>query len=255
MCARNKNRILVFCLCFMISAITILQLGCGIAIAQGIEIPKVHSNVYVYDEEDILTDQQEHEINLMLKYLDEKTTVEFAVVTTDSFNGYSIEDYAHDLFNNLGIGKKGKDNGILLLVSATERHGRLEIGYGIEDILTDSKCGAILDKCYVVHRDKEEHSDSICETVKGVLSVLGKHYGIELVENQDEIIKDIEKADSMKEIKLLIFAMIFVLIMAAFIAVIDDGSIGGGHYGGGFHSSGGGGHFGGGFSGGGGASR
>lgn len=250
---RKQNRMVTFCLCFMLFVLMAFQLECCNAFAQGVNIPTVRENVYVYDDEDLLTDEQEQDLNKILRYLDENTTVEFAVITADSFGGYSIEDYAHDLFNGLGLGKSGKDNGILLLISASEGHGRLEIGYGIEDILTDAKCGAILDKYYVPLRDKGEHGDSVYDTTLGVLSVLGDHYGIELVENQDEIIKNIEESDRAMQIVQIVIAIILICIWLW--VKISVGGSGGGYYGGGFRSSGGGGHFGGGFSGGGGASR
>lgn len=258
MCARKQNRMVTFILCFMLLVLMAFQFECCIAFAQGVNIPTVRENIYVYDDEDLLTDEQEQDLNKILRYLDENTTVEFAVITTDSFGGYSIEDYAHDLFNGLGLGKSGKDNGILLLISASEGHGRLEIGYGIEDILTDAKCGAILDKYYVPLRDKSEHGESVYDTTLGVLSVLGDHYGINLVENQDEIIKNIEKSDTAEKITEIVLIVIAVIILAFIIACLDEftgGSGGSGFHSGGFFSSGGGGHFGGGFSGGGGASR
>jgi len=251
---RNRNRVITFCLCFMVCVMVILNLGTSIAIAQGIDVPNVRSNVYVYDDEHLLTDDQEQELNTLLRYLEEKTSIEFAVVTTSSFNDYSIEDYAHDLFNELGLGKRKKDNGILLLVSASEGHGRLEIGYGIDDILTDSKCGVILDDYYVVYRDKEEHGNSVYYTVKGVLSLLGQNYNIEFVENQEEIARNIEK-DEHDEMVIEIIIIIILILIYIWFSMNSDG-YGGGHYhSGGFRSSGGGGHFGGGRSGGGGASR
>lgn len=253
---RKWKRVIGYLLCFLTCAVVMLELCSGFALAQGVNVPRVKENTYVYDDEDLLSDEQESELNYLLRNLEQQTTIEFAVVTTDSFNGMSIEDYANQLFNSLRIGKSGKDNGILFLVSKNEGHGRLEIGYGIDDVLTDSKCGNILDTYYVPNRDEGKDAESVYETARGTLAELGEKYGIELVSNQEEIVKTIQKKDRDDSIKESIVLIIVIVIYFAFRLLIGSGGSGGGHYyGGGYHSSGGGGHFGGGFSGGGGASR
>ena len=97
----------------------------GVSYAQGVHVPQVKENTYIYDQEGVLTSSERDNVNYVLKYLEDKTSIEFAVVTTSSFSGMSIEDYAHDLFNSLKIGKASKDNGILFLLSAKEGHARL----------------------------------------------------------------------------------------------------------------------------------
>lgn len=69
---------------------------------------------------------------------------EIAVVTVSSLDGMSVEEYANTLFNQWGIGKKGSDNGVLLLVAPTERAVRIEVGYGLEAILPDGLAGDII---------------------------------------------------------------------------------------------------------------
>jgi len=67
-----------------------------------------------------------------------------AVVTVDSLEDEPIEDVANRLFREWGIGKKGKDEGLLLLFAVRDRKDRAEIGYGLEPIVTDADAGAIL---------------------------------------------------------------------------------------------------------------
>jgi uncharacterized protein len=66
----------------------------------------------------------------------EATSAEIAVVTVPSLQGMSVEEYANKLFGAWGIGKKGKDNGLLVLVAPTEQKMRIEVGYGLEPVLT-----------------------------------------------------------------------------------------------------------------------
>jgi uncharacterized membrane protein YgcG len=68
-----------------------------------------------------------------------------AVVVIQSLDGLSIEEAAVRLFELWGIGKKSRDNGVLVLWSTDDRRVRVEVGYGLEGVLNDGKVGAILD--------------------------------------------------------------------------------------------------------------
>lgn len=127
-------------------------------------------DTYVYDQGDFISDDQEEVINNLLVQLEEKTTVEFAVITIPSLNGLTIEQYAVRLANELGIGKADEDNGILLLVSQTDSKVRLEIGVGLQGILPDSLCGRILDDYFVPSREKGNYNDACFNTVNAVIN-------------------------------------------------------------------------------------
>lgn len=67
-----------------------------------------------------------------------------AVVTVNNLGGSTVEDFAQDLFTRWKIGKKGKDNGVLLLAAIQDRKVRIHVGYGLEPDLTDARCGEII---------------------------------------------------------------------------------------------------------------
>ncbi len=79
-----------------------------------------------------------------IQQVESKTTAEIAVVTLLSLNGMTLEDFASGLFKQWGIGKKGKDNGILVLVCPPERKIRIEVGYGLEAIIPDGLSGSVI---------------------------------------------------------------------------------------------------------------
>lgn len=81
-----------------------------------------------------------------LAALEKDTTAELAVVTVDSLDGNSIQEYAAGLFEVWGIGKKDKDNGLLLIVSPDTSDVWIEVGYGLEPVITDGRAGRILDR-------------------------------------------------------------------------------------------------------------
>ena len=72
------------------------------------------------------------------------TGVQMAIVTVDTLDGQPIDDVANTLYRKWGVGKKGKDEGILLLVATKDRKDRIEVGYGLEPILPDGFDGSVL---------------------------------------------------------------------------------------------------------------
>jgi len=80
-----------------------------------------------------------------LNTLSKETGAEIAVVTVISLGGDSIEDYAVRLFQDWGIGQKNVNNGVLFITSLTDQKVRIEVGYGLEPIITDGRAGRILD--------------------------------------------------------------------------------------------------------------
>lgn len=95
------------------------------------------------------------EIKKVTEDLEAQTSDELAVVTVKSVAPMPLKDYAVELFKRWGIGKKKKDNGVLFIVAVDDHRVEIEVGYGLEGVLTDGKCGEILDT-YVVPRFKEK---------------------------------------------------------------------------------------------------
>lgn len=98
----------------------------------------------VVDRADILSDAKERELSARLEALERDTSDQVVVVTLPSLQGYEIEDYGYRLGRAWGIGQKGQDNGVLLIVAPTERKVRIEVGYGLEPILTDTLSALII---------------------------------------------------------------------------------------------------------------
>ena len=181
-----------------------------------IQVPEVLEDTYVYDQGNIISDDQEAVINNILVQLEEKTTVEFAVITIPSLNNLTIEQYAVKLANTLGIGKAGEDNGILLLVSKTDTKVRLEIGRGLQGFLTDSVSGRILDKYFVPSREKDNYNDACFNTVNAVINCIANSddYEFSEIEGLDpEIAVETEDKLTAGQVFGIILLIIFLLIL------------------------------------------
>lgn len=246
----KKNRIFSFVMLFLLLVSLVSGTTVQAISSEKIQIPRAEKNVFIYDEDNIINDKTEKKLNQMLVELEKKTGAEFAVISVKSLLDNSIETYSNTVFNELGIGKSGEDNGVLLLFSRSDKKVRLEIGRGLEGCLNDSKCGRILDNYFVPYREKDNYSKATKMTVEAVLNILAKEYDIS--------IKDLEDVSVDDDTSDFGAVAIFILILIAYIAIsLSSDSVGGssgGFFSGGSSGSSGGG-FGGGFSGGGGASR
>lgn len=258
----NKKRIISYMMLLMVlttlmsmltGCTTLMSMLTRCTTSEKIPIPKVEKDVYIYDEDNVVDDDLEEELNKMLVELEKKTEAEFAVVSVKSLLDRSIEDYANNLFNTLGIGKKGKDNGVLLLFSRSDEKVRLEIGRGLEGCINDSKCGRILDDYFVPYRENDEYTKATEMTVKAILNVIAEEYEIDIQGLEKDLSVEDDSDDGLPLCVWIIAILIFISIVIGVICDVGSSS-GGGFHGG---SSGGfsGGGFGGGFSGGGGASR
>ena len=107
--------------------------------------PRRAGNGFVTDGGGVLGPEYIRLIDGICRDLQAKTTIELAVVTVGDFGGTTSEDFAEKLFRRFAIGAAGKDNGLLLLCARDDRTVRLEVGYGLESMITDAQASSILD--------------------------------------------------------------------------------------------------------------
>ncbi|MDB5441354.1 MAG: hypothetical protein JWM33_3781 [Caulobacteraceae bacterium] len=98
----------------------------------------------VVDDANILPPQVESDLTGKLASLEASSGRQLVVVTLPSLQNYPIEEYGYQLGRAWGIGEAKADNGVLLIVAPTERKVRIEVGYGLEPILTDTLSTVIL---------------------------------------------------------------------------------------------------------------
>jgi uncharacterized protein len=98
----------------------------------------------VVDEAQILSPQTEAALTTRLADLETRTGRQLVVATLPSLQGYEIEEYGYQLGRAWGIGGKEDDDGALLIVAPKERKVRIEVGYGLEGVLTDALSSVII---------------------------------------------------------------------------------------------------------------
>lgn len=236
-----------------------------------------YRQLIVVDNANILDPVYKDKIKQLALSIEKETTVEIVIVTVKSLEGESIDTYAERLFREAGIGKKDKDNGLLILVAKQEREYRFEVGYGLEGTITDSMKVNIGDRIIVPNFRNGEYGKGIYEAmvvveglVKGNEEVISQ-YSMKQGGSEAVIPYDMGQSGADAAIP-YIFALVFIIVILFIIFVVIMGILNYQKYssdpewrrrhryrerpvefpiGGGWHSGGG---FGGGFGGGGGFS-
>jgi uncharacterized protein len=130
----------------------------------------------VVDEAGILTPGFKSEISAQLAAHEQTTSNQLVVVTLKSLQGYDIADYANLLFRHWGIGRKGKNNGVLLIVAPNDRKMRIEVGYGLEGVLTDAESHTIIERVIKPYFKQAEYEQGIRAGVGAILTAFGGEF-------------------------------------------------------------------------------
>jgi uncharacterized protein len=105
------------------------------------DIKKIHPTGYVSDLAGVISPDAKTRLEALCAELEQKSSAQMAIVTVQSLEGESVENYAVDLFKQLGVGSKKDNRGVLLLVAPNERKYRIEVGYGLEPVINDARAG------------------------------------------------------------------------------------------------------------------
>ena len=227
-----------------------LLLWLFIASAQALTFPALSGRVV--DDGQMLDPATRQQLAQTLEAHEKATGEQVVVVTVPDLQGTAIEDFGYQLGRAWGIGQKDKNNGALLIVARDDRKLRIEVGYGLEDRLTDAQSSVIINQVITPAFKAGNFSQGISDGVGAILQVLG---GDPLAEPAYASGQG-DGSDLMSEhpgLVLLLFILFVVVVGACqFYGICNSGG-GGGSRSGGFGGGGFGGGGGGGFSGGGGS--
>ena len=237
----------------------------------------------VVDNADLLSPTARASLTEKLSSLEDKTGAQIVVATLPTLSGHDIETYANSLFRRWALGQKQMNNGVLLLIAPSERQVRIEVGYGLEGVLTDALSSTIINAIILPNFRQDNFEKGIVEGVAAIADVLtgskadfdARVHDYQQIEQ--ERLKQQQRQDMIANtVAVLIFLFFFVLPVLAsifgtkvgprryrwlgivfvlwFLGSGRGGGFGGGGIGGGFGGGSGGFGGGGGSSGGGGAS-
>ena len=234
--------------------------------------------LYVQDFYDVLTEEQEQEIEVLGQNLENATGSQIVVMTVESLEGQDVATYAVDVMRGYGIGDEAKDNGVLFILEmdpnkVNDRAVYIGVGYGLEGALPDVKVGRILDTYTFPFLESGDVPGAILSTYQLLYNQVATEYGWdgELASPKEPSPLSGSSGGGISFPMIIVGIVVIYLIMQMMsgggggrggsgrrrnsTTMFGPGSFGGGLGRGGRSSGGGFGGFGGGSSGGGGAGR
>ncbi|MGN6269843.1 MAG: TPM domain-containing protein [Sphingomonas sp.] len=128
----------------------------------------------VVDAANLLSPADEAKLTARSAALERRTGHQFVIATVTSLSGHPIEDYSLRLANHWGIGRKGVNDGIVLLVAPNERKVRIEVGYGLEKTVTNAEAARIIDADILPFFRKGELTAGIVHGVDAIVADLSE---------------------------------------------------------------------------------
>jgi uncharacterized protein len=206
----------------------------------------------VVDNAQMLSKVTEQNLNTQLAAQEQRTGNQIVVVTLPNLQGYEISDFGFQLGRHWGIGQKDKNNGALLIIAKEERKMRIEVGYGLEGLLTDARSAQIIQQILSPAFKSGDFDGGVKSAVSAMLLIIdGKAPAIKKTEEANK-----DKAPNRLGGLLLLIALFMIMgggrggrgllggLLIGSALGRSSGGFGGGSFGGGF--GGGGGGFGGG---------
>lgn len=138
--------------------------------AQGADVPYLTGRVV--DNAEILKPDTRRQITELLRNHEQQTTNQIAVLTIPTLDGESVEEYSIRVFEQWKLGKKGKDNGVLLVVVPKDRRMRIEVGYGLEGTLTDAHASRIIRNVMAPRFKQSDYDGGIAQGTAAIVAQL-----------------------------------------------------------------------------------
>jgi uncharacterized protein len=211
----------------------------------------------VVDDAGVLSASTQSQLTDMLTAHERTTGQQVVVVTLDSLQGYTIEDYGYQLGRYWGIGQKGKNTGAILIVAPKEHKVRIEVGYGLEGQLTDATSRTIIENDILPGFKRGDFNAGILAGTTSLLKVLGGDASVQPSGAESGTSADTNNSASAWPLLLFVAVWLLVIFLRRRMGptlgprrygYYGGGGLGGGGFGGGSGGgfSGGGGSFGGG---------
>ncbi|NLX62484.1 MAG: TPM domain-containing protein [Tissierellia bacterium] len=175
----------------------IIILQNNVLYATDLNIPEPSFYFYVYDEANLLDKSAEDYIIKTNEELYKKTGAQIVVATISSLNNEDINLLALEIFEKWQIGSREYDNGLLMLIAPNEREIRIEVGYGLEGALPDSKVGNIIENSILPYFRENNYQKGIISGFNEIIQEVEEEYGIQV--NRQDIDEDLYYIDEYEE--------------------------------------------------------
>lgn len=175
-------------------------------------------NMRVHDDAHVLKQETIDQLEKKLAQYEDSTSNQIAILITSSLEGESIEDYSIRVAEKWALGKKDKDNGVLLLIAVDDHKMRIEVGEGLEGVLTDALSSRIIRNEMAPNFRRGDYDSGVTAAINGIIKAIGGEYTAE--DSND--IEDL----TLKQRILIGLGLYFFLSIFAFFALVMPGCTG-----------------------------
>ncbi|MCE7862230.1 MAG: TPM domain-containing protein [Bacteroidetes bacterium CHB5] len=130
----------------------------------------------VHDDARVLKQETVEALESQLKAYEDSTSNQIAILTISSLEGEVIEEYSLRVAEKWKLGQKDKDNGVLLLIAVDDHKMRIEVGHGLEGVLTDAQCNRIIRNEMAPAFRRADFDGGIIAAVNGIVAAIGGEY-------------------------------------------------------------------------------
>ena len=133
----------------------------------------------IHDDAHVLKQETIDALEKRLKVYEDSTSNQIAILTTPSLDGEVLEEYSLKVAEAWKLGKKEKDNGVLLLIAVDDHKMRIEVGHGLEGILTDAHSSRIIRNELTPNFRKSDYDAGVTAAVDAMIKSIGGEYSAE----------------------------------------------------------------------------
>jgi len=205
-----------------VSAILWIVLGAAVWVAAE-PIASLRPTNYVNDFAGVLDAATQARLNALCQQVDQKAQAQIAVVTVKSVDGQDVVSYAVALYQKWGIGSKGKDRGVLILLATQDHKYWTTVGYGLEAILPDGKVGGFGREMVPLLRSGD-YAGAVTLMTARVAAVIAQDAGITL-DNQPRLATPRQRPEPGGPGVVVVLIVVFIVV--AILRVIFSGFTGG----------------------------
>lgn len=171
----------------------------------------------VHDDAKILSQQTSDLLESRLRAFEDSTSNQIAILIVNSLDGEPIEEYSLRVAEKWKLGKASKDNGVLLLIAVNDHKMRIEVGHGLEGVLTDLLCNRIIRNEIAPKFRKDDYEAGVTAGIDAIVKGIGGEY---TADDSD----DVAMAELSWKEQLLIGAFVFgILGIFTFVGLIAPG--------------------------------
>jgi uncharacterized protein len=174
----------------------------------------------VHDESNVLSSNTIEQLEVQLKHYEDSTSNQIAILIINSLEGDVLEEYSIRVAHNeWKLGQSKNDNGVLLLIAVDDRKMRIEVGYGLEGVLTDALTSRIIRNEMAPNFRRGDYDAGVLLAINAIVRAIGGEYVAEEVSQQENTMSTSDKI----LVSLVVFGLLGIF---SFSGLTSEGAVG-----------------------------